>query len=146
MVAFLKDCMKKYGVSPDKLELELTESNLETSLQAIDVLRDLAGTGVKLALDDFGTGYSSLSHLHEYPFTVLKIDKTFVQRSDKPDHRGFLEAVSAFAHSLGYETVAEGVETEEQKLICKDLGIERLQGYYFSRPLPVHEFEMKWLV
>lgn len=146
LVAFLKSCMSKYQVSPEKLELELTENNLETSFQAIEVLRDLASTGVKLALDDFGTGYSSLSHLHEYPFTVLKIDKTFVQRSDKPDNRGFLEAVSAFAHTLGYKTVAEGVETEEQKLICKDLGIERLQGYYFSHPLPAHEFEMKWLV
>lgn len=146
LVSFLKGCMSRYGISPDKLELELTENNLETSLEAIDVLRDLASTGVKLALDDFGTGYSSLSHLHEYPFTVLKIDKTFVQRSDKLDNRGFLEAVSAFAHSLGYETVAEGVETEEQQQICKELGIERLQGYYFSRPVPVHEFEMKWLV
>lgn len=145
LVSFLKESMEKFDISPDKLELELTENNLETSLQAIDVLRELANTGVKLALDDFGTGYSSLSHLHEYPFTVLKIDKTFVQRSDKPDNRGFLEAVSAFAHSLGYETVAEGVETEDQERICTDLRIKRLQGYYYSRPVPVAQFEKEWL-
>lgn len=146
LVAFLKESMGKFDISPEKLELELTENNLEASLQAIDVLKELANTGVKLALDDFGTGYSSLSHLHEYPFTVLKIDKTFVQRSDKPDNRGFLKAVSAFAHSLGYETVAEGVETEDQKQICAELGIKRLQGYYYSRPVPVAQFEKQWLV
>lgn len=145
LVAYLQACIENYGISPDKLELELTESNLEKSLKAIHVLKELKELGVNLALDDFGTGYSSLSHLHQYPFNVLKIDKSFIQQSDKPEHNGFLKAVSIFAHSLGYETVAEGIETEAQMLRCKELGIKRLQGFYFDKAMPVEEFEKRWL-
>ena len=145
LVTYLQKCMNKYLIPADQMELELTESAIEKNFIAIDVLRKLSELGIRLALDDFGTGYSSLSHLHEYPFSVLKIDKIFVQKLQNQREGAFLRAISAFAHSLDFETVAEGVETESQKVLCSDLGINRLQGYYFSKPVTAKEFEAVWL-
>ena len=140
---YLESCLKFYKVPSSLIELELTESGLEDSLEAIDMLQGLAQIGVKLAIDDFGTGYSSLSQLKRFPFTVLKIDKCFVQGASDQE-TSFLSAISAFAHSLGYETVAEGVETEAQRKTCELLRINRLQGFLFSKPLPPSEFEKNW--
>lgn len=145
LVSHLRSSMTQYGLPASQLELELTESSLETSLSALDILNELAGLGITLALDDFGTGYSSMSHLQEYPFSVLKIDKVFVQNTTHDEGADFLKAISAFAHSLKFETVAEGVETEEQKELCASLGIDRLQGFLFSKPLPAEVLEKQWL-
>lgn len=142
---YLYECLQKFNVPAHLVELELTESSLEDSLSAIDMLNNLAETGVKLSLDDFGTGYSSLSHLREYPFSILKIDKSFIQSSDNEKQSSLLRAICSFAHSLGYETVAEGVETEAQKTFCKELNVNRLQGFLFSKPLPAHELKYEWL-
>ncbi|SJN53681.1 Cyclic di-GMP phosphodiesterase Gmr [Vibrio ruber DSM 16370] len=142
---FLQNCLKQYNIPADLVELELTESHLENSLSAIEMLNSLSDTGVKLSLDDFGTGYSSLSHLSQFPFSILKIDKSFVQSSDDEKQRTLLRAICAFAHSLGYETVAEGIETEAQKSFCQSLNVNRLQGYLFSQPIPAQAFENIWL-
>ena len=145
LIPYLKNCIDKYAISPMQLELELTESTLDTSSEAMAVLKNISEIGIILALDDFGTGYSSLSHLQEYPFKVLKIDKKFVQVISNEEDQDFLRAIIAFAHSLKFETVAEGVETEAQKELCSELGIHRLQGYYFSKPLPLSQFEEQWI-
>ncbi|ASA57658.1 putative bifunctional diguanylate cyclase/phosphodiesterase [Vibrio gazogenes] len=142
---FLQRCLAQYNIPADLVELELTESHLENSLSAIEMLNNLSQTGVRLSLDDFGTGYSSLSHLSQFPFSILKIDKSFVQNADDKQQRTLLKAICAFAHSLGYETVAEGIETEEQKQFCQALNVNRLQGYLFSQPLSAESFENNWL-
>lgn len=141
----LESTLEEYDIPPSTVELELTEGSLEKSLQAMDMLRRLESLGVKLALDDFGTGYSSLSHLKEYPFSVLKIDKSFVQGIHDQKQASLLNAICSFAQSLGYETVAEGVETEEQKAHCENLGVTRLQGFLFSKPISAKELEKNWL-
>ncbi|PTY36859.1 diguanylate cyclase [Saccharospirillum sp. MSK14-1] len=145
LVSFLTSCLEKYQIPPASLELELTESSLEQSLSALDMLNSLTDMGIQLALDDFGTGYSSLSHLKQYPLNILKIDKSFVQNIDDKKQANLLKAICSFAHSLEYETVAEGVETKEQVKICRELGVKRLQGYFFSRPLPAHQLKSRWL-
>lgn len=144
LVDHLNLCMERYEIPPGQLELELTESSLESSLVALDMLNKLSESGVRLALDDFGTGYSSLSHLNEYPFDILKIDKSFVMNIDHEDQAKLLNAVFYFAHSMQYETVAEGVETELQRDICTKLGVNRLQGYLFSVPASAEELEKNW--
>ncbi|QMV16723.1 putative bifunctional diguanylate cyclase/phosphodiesterase [Vibrio spartinae] len=142
---FLQRCLAQHNIPADLVELELTESHLENSLSAVEMLNSLSATGVRLSLDDFGTGYSSLSHLSQFPFSILKIDKSFVQSGDDKQQRTLLKAICAFAHSLGYETVAEGIETEEQKQLCQSLNVNRLQGYLFSQPISAESFENNWL-
>tara|TARA_B100000700_G_scaffold32344_1_gene30976 strand:+ start:4658 stop:6358 length:1701 start_codon:yes stop_codon:yes gene_type:complete len=145
LIDYCKDCIEHYKIPPKRFELELTESNLVSSLDAVDTLNELAEIGVELALDDFGTGYSSLSHLKAYPFSILKIDKSFVQSAKPGQDECMLKAVCAFAKSLNYKTVAEGIETEQQHKLCAELNIDRLQGYYFGRPSEVDVIEQKWL-
>lgn len=141
----LQECMERYNIPAQQLELELTESCIENSLSALDMLRDLSELGINLALDDFGTGYSSISHLNQYPFNVLKIDKSFIQPIKSISEANLLKAIVAFAHSLNYKSVAEGIETELQRDICIELGVSRLQGFLFSHPLPAYEVEKIWL-
>ena len=107
----------------------------------IDVtLRTLRDHGVSLALDDFGSGYSSLGYLRRYPIDILKLDTTYTQRLlDDPDTRIIADAVVTMANRLGLEVVAEGVETEAQRDVVRELGITRAQGYLFGRPLPIDE-------
>ncbi|WP_439134402.1 putative bifunctional diguanylate cyclase/phosphodiesterase [Pseudomaricurvus sp.] len=142
----LKACINRFQIPAHHLELELTESSLESSLTALDMLKRLSDLGVRIALDNFGTGYSSLSHLNKYPINLLKIDKSFIQSVYSVDDANLLKAIVAFAQSLNYDTVAEGIETEVQRDICVELGVKRLQGYLFSHPLPAHDLEEQWLV
>lgn len=141
----LKSTLKKYNIPPQALELELTESALNRTDEASNLLYDIDSLGVKLALDDFGTGYSSISRLQEYPFKVLKIDKSFVQTIDENDEANFLRAISSFAKTLQLEVVAEGVETEEQKTWCQQLGLNRIQGFYYAKPMSAKALENTWL-
>ncbi|MCR9279828.1 MAG: EAL domain-containing protein [Pseudomonadaceae bacterium] len=132
------------GVPFDRsqLELEVTESCVVKDLDhARGLLNDLKAVGVRIALDDFGTGHSSLSQLHQLPFDVVKFDRTFVcdLETDEPS-RILLRHMVALARDLGLSTVAEGVETEGQQRICRELGCELLQGYRFYKPLRAGEF------
>ncbi|RUO50620.1 GGDEF domain-containing response regulator [Pseudidiomarina aquimaris] len=146
LIDYCRTCIEHYCIPANRFELELTESNLVTSLEAVDTLNELANIGVELALDDFGTGYSSLSHLKDYPFTILKIDKMFVQSAESGQDDSMLKAVCAFAKSLNYKTVAEGIETAYQHKMCVDLEVDRLQGFYFSKPLAASELKQQWLL
>ena len=136
-----------YGVPPDALELELTETTLiEASPQTVDTLGTLRQMGVGLAIDDFGTGYSSLGYLKRLPITVLKIDQSFVRDLvTELDDRTLAATIVTLGHGLGLSVVAEGVETEEQRQILLEQGCELGQGYLFSPPLPAEPFAA-WLI
>jgi diguanylate cyclase (GGDEF)-like protein/PAS domain S-box-containing protein len=131
------------GVDPRLLQLELTESVLMRSIdKSIAILYELKQTGVQLAVDDFGTGYSSLSYLSKLPIDVLKIDQSFVQNISADSGNGIIvSAVISMGASLKQRVIAEGVETQEQLLFLNAHHCNEGQGYLFSAPLPVDQFE-----
>ena len=129
--------LRRAGVPPDTLEIEVTESLLiEAPSPAARTMTALRSLGVRTAIDDFGTGYASLEQLHRYPFDVLKLDRYFVQRlPGHPQDRRVVQTMRTLAASLGMELVAEGVETDDQRAFLAELGCERAQGYLFGRPM-----------
>ena len=131
------------GIDPDRLKLEITESSIMDSPEdAIQKMNALRAKGVHFSIDDFGTGYSSLSQLKHFPIDTLKIDRSFVMDAIKNhDDQEIIKAILSMAGNLRLETVAEGVETEEQKDFLSREGCQMMQGYYFSRPLGVRDFE-----
>lgn len=146
LVKTIKDALDFYKLSASNLEIEITETAIDTSPASLDRIHEISSTGAKLALDDFGVGYSSLSRLHGSPFQVLKIDKSFFAKvTDDQSDDNFLKAIHAFAQTLNFEIVAEGIETEYQKDLCDKLKVDRIQGYYFSKPLSAEEFECQFL-
>ncbi|WP_375460193.1 putative bifunctional diguanylate cyclase/phosphodiesterase [uncultured Enterovirga sp.] len=136
LIDAVKDALLISGLSPERLELEVTESLLiadqERTLEAIRTLRRL---GVRFSLDDFGTGYSSLAYLARYPFSKVKIDRTFAEHltSDSPS-RAIIEVVCQLAQKFGMRVVVEGIETEAQRRVIVALGVEQAQGWLFGRP------------
>jgi diguanylate cyclase (GGDEF)-like protein/PAS domain S-box-containing protein len=141
LVAMVRRAMAETGVDPATLCLEITESAVMESGSATTAqLRALKSLGIRLAIDDFGTGFSSLAHLRRFPVDVLKIDGTFVAGlGHEPQDASIAAAVISLAHALGLDTVAEGVETEEQLTILRSLGCDLGQGYLFGRPAPIDE-------
>lgn len=125
------------------LELELTESmTMDDPERAVTMINRLHAAGVTLSIDDFGTGYSSLSYLKRFKISRLKIDKSFVSDLDKDsDDRVIVSTIVTLAQSLGLRSVAEGVETLEQREFLRTLGCHDIQGYYFSRPLNARDTE-----
>lgn len=127
--------IQESGLSPRQLELEVTESVLlNHEHSTIQKLNALYAHGVRIALDDFGTGFSSLSLLKDLKITTLKIDKSFVQDQKS---LALVEMMVRLGHMLGTQTVAEGVETEEQMHYARRLGSERVQGFFTARPMPL---------
>lgn len=141
-VPWIKSQFDKHGVPPPWIKLELTETMLCDTNQAIlDKLNELREYGVTVAIDDFGTGYSSLGYLHELPINVLKIDKSFTDRVPGDDtSEGITEAIIGLAQNFDLEIVAEGIETEEQLAYLNDLGVNSGQGFLIARPMPENEF------
>ena len=131
------------GFDPHHLDFELTETTLMTNAdENIETLNKLNAMGVRIAIDDFGTGYSSLNYLKRLPVDILKIDRSFVSGvTDSRDDAAIVEAIIAMARSLRLTVVAEGVETVEQLKFLQMNNCDEIQGYYFSRPLPVAQFE-----
>jgi diguanylate cyclase (GGDEF)-like protein len=129
------------GLSPNRLELEITESVLlQDSGATLAVLHELRDLGVRISMDDFGTGYSSLSYLRKFPFDKIKIDQSFIfDMSDHDDSLAIVRAVIAMGSGLGIATTAEGVETAEQFKQLKMEGCTEVQGYLFSPPRPAAE-------
>ena len=133
------------GMEPDKLQLEITESLAAQGKDIQEQLLRLKALGVKLALDDFGTGYSSLSSLHLLPVDTVKIDRSFVTLAGSSRHHEVLiEATVKVARSLGMNTVAEGIETEQQAAVVYAQGCNKGQGYLYSRPISGEAVE-EWL-
>lgn len=114
-------------------------TNREITTKALTKLRE---RGVQISIDDFGTGYSSLSYLHDLPIDTLKIDQSFIRRIDAElNHKAIALAIINLANSLNLGVIAEGVEAEYQKDILLSNNCIEMQGYLFSKPLPVKEFE-----
>ncbi len=130
-----------FAVKPERICLEVTESRwLETEGPSRDVLDRLVERGFKLALDDFGTGYASLVVLRAFPFHHVKVDKSFVDSIETSEEaRSLCRAMLEMGHACGVEITAEGIETEEQRLILSNMGFRRGQGYLFGRPVPMDE-------
>jgi EAL domain-containing protein (putative c-di-GMP-specific phosphodiesterase class I) len=131
------------GLHPARLEIEITETVLLQDREAtLAVLHQLRALGIRIAMDDFGTGYSSLTYLQSFPFDKIKIDRSFVK--DITENAGSLyivRAVAALANGMGMAATAEGVETTEQLDKIAAVGCTEMQGYLFSKPLPVAEIE-----
>jgi predicted signal transduction protein with EAL and GGDEF domain len=142
-VTEVQHMLAETGIDPGNLKLELTESMLVDNVE--DIIAKMAALkqlGVCFSLDDFGTGYSSLSYLKRLPFDQLKIDQSFVRDMlNGHDHESIVNAIISLAQSLQLEILAEGVETEAQLNVLKDLDCEIFQGYYFTRPLALDAFE-----
>lgn len=144
-IVSLQDILVTSGMAPGDLQLEVTESLAAQDAKIQASLQEIKALGVRLALDDFGTGYSSLSSLHLLPVDTIKIDSSFVKEAVySPHHRVLIEAVVLVAKSLHMSTVAEGIETAEQLAIVRELGCEKVQGYFFSRPITATKV-VKWL-
>ena len=135
----------KYDIEPSLLHMEITETvYTENQNQILDMVNQMEKLGFKVEMDDFGSGYSSLNMLTEIPVDVLKLDMRFLEGYSTGKAKGnILEFSVGLAKSLGLESVAEGVETREMVDELKRLNCEMGQGYYFSRPIPIHEFEQK---
>lgn len=137
------EVLDRSGADPQLLKLELTESMFVTQVEEmIAKMGALKARGVTFSLDDFGTGYSSLSYLKRLPLDQLKIDQSFVRDVlDDPNDAAIARTIIALGQSLGLAVIAEGVETEAQRDFLADSGCRIYQGYFFSRPLPVADFE-----
>jgi EAL domain-containing protein (putative c-di-GMP-specific phosphodiesterase class I) len=142
LVASVIGAIVEAGISPNRVELEITETVLlEDDEQTLRILRELQDFGVRIALDDFGTGYSSLSYLTSFPFNKLKIDRAFIKALTTGGENALavVRAIIQMGRSLGMSTTAEGVETKAQlDMVCAE-GCTEVQGYLFSPPKPAHE-------
>ena len=138
-VDVLIDVLHETQIPPENLVLELTETAvMQDPETAITTLGEISKAGIKLAVDDFGTGYSSLNYLKQLPINKLKIDRSFVNDIGVDQNgEAIVKAILALAHSLNLEVVAEGVEKQFQVDFLRGHECEVLQGYFFSRPLPV---------
>lgn len=143
LIRLLEEKLKAYKISAALIKIEITEgmlvSNFETVISTMHRLKSL---GFTLAIDDFGTGFSSLNYLKQFPVDVLKIDRTFIfDMHDSDKNKSIVKSIIDLAHNLGFSVIAEGVEEAEHANQLSVMGCEEYQGYYFSKPLPVPEFE-----
>ncbi|WP_226682644.1 sensor domain-containing protein [Sutcliffiella horikoshii] len=142
-VSEVKHALTTSGLSARHLHLELTESAmLKNACYSIEVMKELQGLGVKISVDDFGTGYSSLSYLRDLPINNLKIDRSFIKnlRAESKD-LAIVHAIITMGKGLNLNVIAEGIETEEQLSILRQLTCDVAQGYYLSKPKEQREFE-----
>jgi EAL domain-containing protein (putative c-di-GMP-specific phosphodiesterase class I) len=142
-VAQVKVAVQRHAINPNMLKLELTESMLLDNIEdTITTMNELKEIGIQFSLDDFGTGYSSLQYLKRLPLDQLKIDQSFVRdiATDSSDN-AIVRTIIAMAHSLDIDVIAEGVEMEEQRQLLLDSGCTHFQGYLFSQPVPIGQFE-----
>jgi diguanylate cyclase (GGDEF)-like protein/PAS domain S-box-containing protein len=138
------EILEQAELPPQYIELELTESvAMDAPQAAIAVMDDLHARGIRMSIDDFGTGYSSLSYLRKFKVHKLKIDQSFVKDiSDDPESRAIVTAIITLASSMGFQTIAEGVETAGQLAFLRLQGCNEVQGYYFSKPLAAAQCEI----
>lgn len=109
------------------------------------VLQKLFKSGIKISLDDYGTGYSSLAYLSTFPIHILKIDRAFIaQMADHPNVVQIVKSTINLAHELGYQVVAEGIETAEDEMVLKSLSCDKAQGYFYAKPM-TEEATLKWI-
>jgi EAL domain-containing protein (putative c-di-GMP-specific phosphodiesterase class I) len=140
--AMVHSVLLKTGLSPARLELEITEGVLiHDFARAVSILRRLKSLGVRIAMDDFGTGYSSLSYLQSFPFDKIKIDRAFINNLDRnPQSAAIVRAVIGLGRGLALPVVAEGVETEEQLAFLSREACNEVQGFLIGRPYPIDSY------
>lgn len=137
----IMDILTRYGVRPEQLNLEITETAASISQQALeDNIEDLTNMGMKFSLDDFGTGYSNMQRIVKLPFNIIKLDRTFTELYDNPKLGIVLMNTINMIKAMEMKIVVEGVETAEMLKLFSDLECEYIQGYYFSKPIPRSEF------
>ncbi len=150
LISHLTEVVDSYGVAHELIDFELTESaGYDNTDHMISVLEELRAAGFKISMDDFGTGYSSLSLLTQMPLDTLKIDKSFVDNvstsKEKEEDIIVLRHIISLAKELGFICLAEGAESNPQVDRLRKLGCEVIQGYYYSKPIPMNEYEEKYL-
>ena len=137
--------LNQYRLRPEDVIIEITESVALTDYaRQLKHLRQLLTAGFQLAIDDFGTGYSSLSQLHEMPASMIKVDVSFAQRLDTEDGRRVMQAIVQLAQGLQLQIIVEGVESKETACFLRNLGVDYLQGFHFSEPVPCGVAEL-WM-
>ena len=138
----IAEILRRTGLPADRLELEVTETLLTNTKQALAILQRLRAQGIHITLDDFGTGYASLNHLRSFPFEKLKIDQSFVQHLGA-DHKALslVKTILALAANLDLTIVAEGVETDQQLEILRGLRCGEVQGFLFGRAMPREDID-----
>jgi EAL domain-containing protein (putative c-di-GMP-specific phosphodiesterase class I) len=141
LLATIRKVLQETGMSPDHLELEVTESVIMQNADfAVSILSALSDLGIHISIDDFGTGYSSLAHLKRFSVNTLKIDKSFVREVDfSSTDAAIATAIIAMGNSLNLNVIAEGVETQSQYDFLKLNNCDQVQGFLFCRPLPPDE-------
>ncbi len=141
----IKECCMHYKIEPRHLVVELTETVIINKPEKIRViLNEVRDFGIRLALDDFGTGYSSLSYLQNYPFDIIKIDKSFIDDlSENSKDSKITKAIVALASSMGLSVAAEGVENEFAYIAIKKMGVDSFQGYFMSKPISTEDAGLK---
>jgi EAL domain-containing protein (putative c-di-GMP-specific phosphodiesterase class I) len=142
LVDLVQLTLEEFGLTPNRLELEITERGLEgDQAQTIALLRDLKSLGVRISVDDFGTGYSSLSRLKDFPLDKIKIDQSFVAEiAVNPHSSSITQSIITLGHALGLVVLAEGVETEQQLAILMRESCDQLQGNLLGRPMPIRHY------
>ncbi|MCQ2459402.1 MAG: bifunctional diguanylate cyclase/phosphodiesterase [Ruminococcus sp.] len=142
LVENLRSCAERYNVPPDKLHIEITETmTVYDQEDLIYKLNEIHNIGYKIELDDFGSGYSSISLLTLIPLDIVKLDRTFMKQFGNPEKTKVLSACIKLVKELNYKTVSEDVERQDQLNTHKNLGVDTIQGYYFSEPIPEDKFE-----
>jgi diguanylate cyclase (GGDEF)-like protein/PAS domain S-box-containing protein len=143
-VLMIQEIVKQNGRENCGLDIEITESLIMKDVEAnVMKLKTIQAMGVGIAIDDFGTGYSSFSHLATLPINALKIDRSFIINiANNPDHLTIVSAIISLSHLLKHKVIAEGVDSDEQVRLLRELGCDEIQGYIFSRPIPATEFEV----
>lgn len=147
IVETVEKTIQATGIKPQNLTLEVTES---LAINDMDRMKEILGRikklGVKIALDDFGTGYSSLNHVREIPLDVIKVDQSFVKElAEDAYSQSFIKMVAELAETIGVSICVEGIETQKQYDVIKNMKVRYIQGFHFDRPLHVDEFERKYV-
>ncbi|MGG3466486.1 EAL domain-containing protein [Neobacillus pocheonensis] len=146
LVQFIKSMIEKYKIKPSSLEIEITEGVMSDTKEAIPIIKKVKELGISISVDDFGTGYSSLNYIKRLPIDVLKIDQSFIRdiMVDEKD-AAITTTIIHLGKSLGLEVIAEGVESKEQVEFLVNAKCHKIQGYYYSKPLPIDELEYRFL-
>jgi EAL domain-containing protein (putative c-di-GMP-specific phosphodiesterase class I) len=142
-VDHLREALAETGIDPTTLVIEITESTLMRDADAtVRRLREIKDLGVRVAIDDFGTGYSSLAYLRQFPVDALKIDRSFIAAmADSPESSALIHTLVELGRTLGLETLAEGIEDDDQLLKLQQEHCDRGQGFLFSRPIEPEAIE-----
>ena len=143
----LKEIVNKYKVNPELIELEMTETTIVEDIKlASNAANSVKEIGFKVSMDDFGTGYSAFNILKDIEIDILKIDKTFFENLENNKRAQIIiEAIIRMCKKLNIKTVAEGIETKKQVEFLKKMSCDIIQGYYFSKPVTIEEYEEKYL-